>query len=561
MIDVSTILPKLIPDDVSKWLEENIYFSAEVSPNNPGNLSFEAQPWMRGILNQLLSPYSKEVTLCCGAQLGKSTLCLLATLLLLEFRGGQMLWLLPTDKMATRAVKKRIMPLLACNPHFAAYLPHGNYSTADSIPLKGMPIYYTGVRNPSKVASLPANVLILDEAAKFEKIKANEADPISLAKERIKSFADSLVISASTPNVPENKFWQSYKEGTQSKYWMPCPHCGEFMVFEWGRDNVQWDNGKPQTARIICPHCKSQIDESQRKEMMQHGEWRDENTEARKLGKISYHLNSLYSPYVSIAEMAQKYHDACHSLTPNDDLRNFINSWLALPYEEHVSKIYDSDITALIDPMSHKGSLPLDYKLLVMGVDIGQNQSHYVVTAIKTDGQLQVVDWGTVVNYKTENGLDGIASLFDSLTYTDNAGNVYRPDLCLIDSGYDTTGVYEECMRASCPGTIIPVKGSNGRIGAWGKSKIRTLPDAPFELILFSDFQVKRALYLDAVKGRKLVLPSETDDALLQGLSGQEMVKSKTGKVMWKERPSDHYGDALKYAILAHWIVSSEHLT
>lgn len=158
--------------------------------------------------------------------------------------------------------------------------------------------------------------------------------------------------------------------------------------------------------------------------------------------------------------MAQKFLDAVHSLTPKDDLQNFYNSWLALPYNEHLTKIYDADVTALISPLHHKGQLPLDYKLLVMGVDVGQNQSHWVVTAITSDNRLSVVDWGTLLSFESTPANVGVAGLFDSVTYTDNAGNEYKPDICLIDCGYATTEVLEECLRASIPGTIIPVKGS-----------------------------------------------------------------------------------------------------
>lgn len=335
-----------------------------------------------------------------------------------------MLWLLPTDTMATRAVKKRILPLIKCNPHFHAKLPTGQISMADSIPLGGMPIYYTGVRNPSKVASIPANILLMDEAAKFEKIKKDEADPISLAKERIKSFADSLVIQASTPNIPENKFWQSYLDGTQSKYYMPCPHCQKLMIFEWNKDRVQWEEDKPETARYICPHCQQPIDDAQRLTMMDKGKWVDTNPAARDLGKLSYHLNSLYSPYISIPEMARKFHDATHSLTVADDLRNFYNSWLALPYEEHCSKVYYADVQSCINGMYHKGIVPDNTRLLVMGVDIGQNVSHWAVSAITYDGKIYVVDWGTMIDFKSDlPDKMGVARLFDSLKYVNGKGD------------------------------------------------------------------------------------------------------------------------------------------
>lgn len=47
MIAVDTLLPTLKPADPSKYLEETIYLSDEVSPNKPGYLDLSGQPWAR----------------------------------------------------------------------------------------------------------------------------------------------------------------------------------------------------------------------------------------------------------------------------------------------------------------------------------------------------------------------------------------------------------------------------------------------------------------------------------------------------------------------------------
>lgn len=438
MFTVSDLAPEKIPTSGAKWLEDNIYFNAEVSPNNPGPLSFNRQPWAREILDNILNPKTKQLTLCCGAQLGKSTIMLCATLLLLRWQPSTMLWLLPTDALATRAVKKRIMPLLTSNKIFLPYLPPPKVSMADSIPCKGMQIYYTGVRTPSKLASIPARYLICDESAKFEHVHKDEADPVSLAMERVKSFASPLIVQASTPNVKENQFWQTFCQSSQAKWMMPCPHCKKEMEFVWSRDSVKWTEGDPESARLICPHCKGEIDDRQRMQMIQSGHWQHQNATAYDLGHYGYHLNSLYSPYVTIGEMAMKYHQACHAILRSEALRNFTNSWLALPYEEYLSKVYDADIQKLINPMVHKGIVPADYRLLVLGVDCGQHSQHWAVSALTSDNKIVVVDWGELTSISSQDGLYGISRLFDDLIYTDESGNEYRPDLCLIDSGFRT---------------------------------------------------------------------------------------------------------------------------
>lgn len=107
----------------------------------------------------------------------------------------------------------------------------------------------------------------------------------------------------------------------------------------------------------------------------------------------------------------------------------------------------------------------------------------------------------------------------------------------------------------------MPVKGSDSQMGAWAQSKIRTMPEAPFNLTMFSDFQLKRALYIDHVRAGTLVLPAEADNDLIHGLSGQEMVRLSSGRLQWKKVDDDHFGDAIKFSILAQWMMASEFLS
>lgn len=511
---------------------------------------------MREILDNSLNPYTQTITLCTGAQLGKSTLCLLILLLLIKFQPGPALWLLPTDTLATRAVKKRVLPLLKCNDEFRRLLPPPKESNADSLAIKGFPLYYTGVRTPAKLASIPARYLIMDESAKFEHVKKDEADPVSLAKERVKSFSDPLIIQASTPNIPENQFWQSFLDSSQAYWWMPCFHCGEKMIFEWGLDTVKWEEGKPLTAKIYCPHCKHAINDDEKMWMIKRGEWVHSNNEAKQLGRLGYHLNSLYSPYVSIGEMALKYVEACHSLNKNESLRNFTNSWLALPYTEYISKIYDEDIRKLINPMVHRGIVPLDYEYLVTCFDVGQNETHSVTCAYLPSGKLQIVDWTRLVSYSSEKGLIGPAKYIDQQLYELPDGSKVRADFGYIDSGWATNEIYNECMRTEMPGILSPSKGVTAKTGSFGKTPIRSMPF--LDLITYSDFQLKRAVYLGAFKEGDIVLPSEADDELIKGLSGQELVKTRQGQLHFKEVAEDHYGDCVKLCYLSTMIYRTE---
>lgn len=56
MLTVDTLLPTVKPEDPSRYLEEHVYFSELVSPNKPGYLSLDGQPWARAILKAVLDP-------------------------------------------------------------------------------------------------------------------------------------------------------------------------------------------------------------------------------------------------------------------------------------------------------------------------------------------------------------------------------------------------------------------------------------------------------------------------------------------------------------------------
>ena len=421
-----------------------------------------------------------------------------------------------------------------------------------------MPVYYTGAQKPAKLASLPASFVLADECEKITARFKDEADPLSLAMERTKSYSDSLVILASTPTTEETKFNQLYLEGTQSHFFCPCPHCGKEMQFIWDRESVVWEEGQPKTARLVCPHCKEKIDDTQRRAMMSKGRWIDDNPDAREQGRLSFQLSTLYSPFVTLGECAQKYHDACHSIMKESELQNFTQSWLGLPWTQYLSKIYDEDVQACIDPEMHRGVLPDDYKLLVFGADVGLTKSYWSVTAICEDGTFRVIDYGTVMDITTTPNNVGLSQVFDSLVYRNRAGDEFRPDLGFVDSGYRTTEVYEELMRCQIPGTMMPTRGTDNRISAWSKTAIRTMPEAPFELHLYSDFHLKAKLYCDLIKNQKLKFPAEADDEYIHSFCGQEMQRRSNGKLYFKDIAYDDFGDSVKVAVLANWELGAE---
>lgn len=530
------------------WLQQNIYFSREVSPNAAGNLNLSNQPWMNEILDCVIDPRVQEINLVFGAQTGKTTILLLAWLLLSRFNPSPCLIGLSTDPLADRLVKRRLLPLLKSNSWWRDKLPPENQGQESMILFPSMPTFYTGARTADKLASMAAGVLLLDEVSKWQKGTKREAHPYLLVKERTKSFANHKIISSSTPSEKEEVFFQEYLHSSQSHFFMKCPHCSEDFEFVFSKESLVWQGTTLEeiaaSAHYKCPHCHGAIYDKDKIAVMQTGRWK-KTRENHSKGHLGFHLNSLYSPFVSFGEVAVEFVKAQASIIKSEALRNFTNSWLALPFEEIGQNTSDNDIEAIIDQTRRRGEIPPDTAYIVMGGDAGQNASHWVASAVCLDGSIKVIDWGTLLSYSSANGHFGYQKLIEAKRWGD-----WQIDIAFLDSGYSTAEIYEECLRG-VNGQINPTKGTNGARGVWNETQVRTHED--LTLFTYSDYSLKMALH-NLIKDKIISLPADADKELLQGLSGQQVILTKSGQRQWKELKNDHFNDCLKLCVFCSWV-------
>lgn len=553
MHDLSNLLfTETLDIDAATWLENNIYLPREVSPNAYGKLNLNNQPWMREILECVADPRIKEINLIFGAQTGKTTILLLSYMLLSRFFPKPCLIGLSTDPLAQRLVRRRLLPLLKSNTWWSEQLPPDNQGQESMILMPSMDTFYTGARTADKLASMAAGVLLLDEVSKWQKGSVKEAHPYLLVKERTKSFANYKIISSSTPSIKEEVFYQDYLHSSQSHYFMPCPHCKNKFEFVFTKDTVKWEQGNLETikatAHYVCPHCGGVITNEMKHDLMQNGEWIKTRSNHDK-GHLGFHLNSMYSPFVTFGDVACEFVKAQSSIIKSEALRNFSNSWEALPFVEVGQTTSTNDIKSIVDNSYFRGEVPQDTLYIVLGGDAGQNQSHWLASAICVDGSIKVIDWGTLQSYTSANGHYGYKALIDDLQFTDAKNNKWKIDIAYLDSGYSTNEIYEECLRGIY-GQINPTKGSTHK-GVWNETAVRTHADLP--LFTYSDYSLKMSLH-NLIKDKVIHLPADADNELIKGLEGQQVILTKTGQRQWKDLKEDHYNDCLKLCLFSTWI-------
>lgn len=282
-------------------------------------------------------------------------------------------------------------------------------------------------------------------------------------------------------------------------------------------------------------------------EVMQTGFWKDTRTNNQK-SHVGFHLNSLYSPFVSFGDVAVEFVKANKSIMKHEAIRNFNNSWLAITHSDVGQETSENDIHSIIDLSYRRGEIPENTNYIVMGGDAGQNASHWVASAVCADGQIKVIDWGELLSYSSANGHFGYHELVKTKKWYSQK-NDWQIDIAFIDSGYSTQEIYAECMRG-INGQLNPTKGSN-KAGVWGETQVRTHDD--LTLYTYSDYALKMYLH-NAIKDKQISLPADADKDLLKGLSGQQVIFTKSGQRQWKELKNDHYNDCLKLCVFCTWV-------
>jgi phage terminase large subunit GpA-like protein len=232
---------------VVDWAEASLRLTQRQT-EHPGPFSTSVRPYTREPMEAWKDPTVYEVTLCWGSQTSKTTTLMAGLAWLIANEPSPALWLMPTESLARSFSKSRWLPMLEDSPAMLECYP----AEADKITnleqnFTRSTLTFVGSNSPANLASRPVRVLIADEVDKFAEATAREADALDLAEQRLKSFSSSKAFMTSTPTVVEGRIWQRFLRGDQRRYYLPCPHCREYIKLEWRQ--VTWDDAKAEDGK------------------------------------------------------------------------------------------------------------------------------------------------------------------------------------------------------------------------------------------------------------------------------------------------------------------------
>ena len=566
---------------VSDWAERYRVLDSLTSAE-PGPWSNRRTPYLRGIMDEFNSYETEEIIFVKPTQVG-GTECMnnmLGWVIMQDPSPVEIVY--PTQELAETVSAKRLQPMIkASDPLKRKY---DDTSKVLELGFSDMFVKIVGSNSPVGVASFAMKYLFIDEIDKFPGASKTEADPVSLAEERTKTFRGRKIFKTSTPTIRTGHIWRAKESADLEKhFFVPCPHCGEMIELNFA--NLRWpgksrdlteaygaetvkeqlqalgasdaddgedlsDADRAEYAYYVCQECGAVITNQQRLRMLQSGEWLPVRRETRFVRKVCFWINTLYSPFVSFSEIARNF------LKSRDDpekLQNFTNSWLAEPWEDTKLK---TSAELVLDRQTDLPEfiVPEWAKMLTGGVDVQKDCLYWTIRAYGDYVTSQNVCHGQAMSWEE------LADVMNS-TYYMQDGTPMVVCLALIDSGFNSDDVYDFC--ASNSEWAVPSKGSSTEM--LGHYKLSTVNRADSRADGMTLVVIDSGKYKDMIASRmhrqngkgSWMVYQGCDFVYCQQVTAEQKVSEKKGGVLkqvWKPKAShadNHYLDCEVYSLAA----------
>lgn len=545
------------PEDitVSEWADKYRILDAKTSAM-PGPWRTEQTPYLKGIMDEFNNYETEEIVYIKPTQVG-GTECLqnMAGYIIQQDPAPTMI-VYSTDKLAESISENRLQPMIKAAPTLKKRFLE-NESSKLELQFDGMYLTLAGSNSPSSLASKAIRFLFLDEVDKYPGASKKEADPISLARERTKTFHNRKIFITSTPTLKTGHIWKAKEDADIEKhFFVPCPHCGEYIEFKWKQVHFPKEEGmsladRAEFASYVCQECGCVITDQDKPDMLRLGEWRTVKQNTKFVRKVAFWMNTLYSPFVRFSEVVKEF---LKSKDDPEQLQNFVNSWLAEPWEDTKLKT-NADLVMERQTEYEELVVPDWAKMLTGGVDVQENCLYWTIRA-----------WGSYLT--SQNIAHGQAFSFQevervmNLEYQMPDGTPMVVALALIDSGYNADLVYDFCVSNS--DWALPSKGSsNPMLSHYKMSTVNKTDSRAFGMNLVL---VDTGKYKDMIAGRmkkkngsgSWMVYAGCDREYAEQVTAEHKVNVKMGngkvKQEWQLKTShadNHYLDCEVYALAA----------
>ena len=437
-----------------RWCEDHIK-SIPYSPL-PGPFRSENSPWIREVMEAIVDPKIRLVSIIAAVQSSKTTSPELTLCYIIANLPGPCLWLDQTDEDAKDESESRLQKLFeSCEPVKKLFPKNKNKQRNCTIHFSnGMTLWLLGAYNKTNLQRRSIRWLFGDETWRWPVGHMAEAEA------RTTAFGWLGKCVFMSQGGEENDDTHRKFETTDMREWhYKCPKCGKYIPYKW--ENVEWDdnckdeNGEYDFSKINhstalkCPECGEYFEDSDRMRRIlnKDGKFIALNQNASK-ENVGFHWNALAS--MSWGKLAELYLRAKIATRKGDSslFQQFYQKRLALAWREFAedyrleiaSGSYNSgdvwDEEAGFNKLGEIIAPPFAENeviapLRIMSVDVQMNCFYLVVRAWSINGSSRLLWHEKVLTWEDIEEIQKRFKILDNLVF--------------VDAGYNSFEVYKHC--------------------------------------------------------------------------------------------------------------------
>ncbi len=308
---------------------------------------------------EILKDDSQHLVIMKCVQVGISEILIIKAMAKL-YQGWAIIYSLPIESLRNTFVANRIDKMIMMVPLYKQWLEQ---ATGDSDQV-GMKHFLNGViklvgsNSKSSFLEFPADMVIIDEKDK------SDLDNLELAEDRLQASEHKFKWEVGNPTFGKFGMHKAYLNSDQKRWNVKCLACNEWQDLDFFKNIVQQINENEyqligDDTQAYCRKCSKPIDR------LMIGQWVAKYPDRSISG---YHVNQLFSPTVSIAELWHKFLEGQTNATV---MQVFYNSCLGLPYEA----VGDNLSAALLESKCMDDYLmPSTAKGCTIGIDVNWPQ-------------------------------------------------------------------------------------------------------------------------------------------------------------------------------------------
>lgn len=465
-------------DDIVEYCERVINLPAGDGWKGSGKLNFEQYPIAAQMLRHFADPSCEAIFYLAGTQTGKSTFELCALNYSMTKRGGNCVYVAPSDALRKKIPSTKFIPTWK-NSAEIGYVKTELGGVKHSFS-GGNFIYCALATNAESLADTSA--VSTGFITEHDEISPNlKHDCFSLLYDRVRFSHFPKIVCSGTPRRFDNRgMYQIYNGGKVKRFYpeVPCPHCGKYITID--DEDIQAPEGvdpkvikKNKLAFVICKECGERITDVHHKEMMLQARLRDLDPEHHGIWR-GCRAPSWYSVKYNFSSAISEKLD---SMSDPIKLMDWYKSVAAKPVDTlAINKLSAGEGYELRKDAGYrreKAEIPKEVYGITAGVDVGTNGFWLVVLGWGLEGRKYVL-WNSLYSPRgasTKHWEEAWSKCVQRATMAHGTylGNNKIPRFFrgIIDSGYDAPFCYRMCKLYP---QWIPAKGMSFREGLYKKA-------------------------------------------------------------------------------------------